>query len=850
MPEMHGIVCRRRAKNSLPDLAKEGDIILGGIFTIHLDPIHDFHTFTLTPKSTGCKSFDFESFRLAQTMIFAIEEINRNENLLPEITLGYSIHDDCSSTAKASKAALALITREEDSVESLKCRGSSNVAAIVGCDMSTNSIVTARTLGPFGIPQVSYYSTCSCLSDKREYPTFFRTIPGDQYQSKLLAELVITFGWTWIGTIRSNSDYGNFGMQGFVEHVKKLGVCIAYSESFYRTDPAEKITNVVQMIKQATTKVVVAFVDSGDMRILLKEIWRQNVTGIQWVGSEAWVTRNFLPPEESAIYLSGTIGPATRRTEIVDLRDYLQNIHPSNFPGNALVIEFWENIFTCSFSTYNGSSSENSSAQYRQCTGKEQMKRMANSYLPANMDGSSYHVYTAVYSIAHALHDMLTCVEGEGPFINNTCAQIANFEPWQMVNYLRTVNFTAKSGEAINFDENGDPVPRYEFVNIQTNLKGSVDIVSVGYYDGSAPVGNELTLNIGDIKWSTTGNTIPRAVCSEPCLPGSRKVSRQGQPMCCFDCAECADGEISNVTDSTECFKCPSEYWSNHAKTVCVLKKVEFLSFGEVLGFVLVTLTLAGISFTLIIAAIFYRYRETPMVKANNSELSFLLLFALLLCFFCSFAFIGEPSSWSCMLRRTAFGVLFVICISCILAKTILVVVAFKATSPNSKVMNWFRAAHQRLGIFGLTSIQGVVCVVWISVSPPYPVKNMRHYRDIIILECDVGSLTAFYLMSAYIALLSIVCLLLAFLARKLPDSFNDAKYITFSMLIFCAVWLTFIPAYVSSPGKYTVAVEVFAIWASSFGLLFCIFLPKCYIIVLKPERNTKKLVMANGDSL
>ncbi|XP_072895177.1 extracellular calcium-sensing receptor-like [Hemitrygon akajei] len=572
MPEMHGIVCRRRAKNSLPDLAKEGDIILGGIFTIHLDPIHDFHTFMLTPKSTGCKSFDFESFRLAQTMIFAIEEINRNENLLPEITLGYSIHDDCSSTAKASKAALALITGEEDSVESLKCRGSSNVAAIVGCDMSTNSIVTARTLGPFGIPQ--------------------------------------------------------------------------------------------------------------------------------------------------------------------------------------------------------------------------------------------------------------------------------------MVNYLRTVNFTAKSGEAVHFDENGDPVPRYEFVNLQTNLKGSVDIVSVGYYDGSAPVGNALTLNIGDIKWSTSGNTIPRAVCSEPCLPGSRRVSRQGQPMCCFDCAECADGEISNVTDSTECFKCPSEYWSNHAKTLCVLKKVEFLSFGEVLGFVLVTLTLAGICFTLITAAIFYRYRETPIVKANNSELSFLLLFALLLCFFCSLAFIGEPSSWSCMLRGTAFGVLFVICISCILTKTILVVVAFKATSPNSKVMNWFRAAHQRLGIFGLTSMQGVVCVVWISVSPPYPVKNMRHYRDIIILECDVGSLTAFYLMSAYIALLSIVCLLLAFLARKLPDSFNDAKYITFSMLIFCAVWITFIPAYVSSPGKYTVAVEVFAIWASSFGLLVCIFLPKCYIILLKPERNTKKLVMANGDSL
>ncbi|XP_062900855.1 extracellular calcium-sensing receptor-like [Mobula hypostoma] len=786
-------------------------------------------------------------------MIFAIEEINQNENLLPGITLGYQIHDDCSSPAIASKAALALINGEEESIEFPQCRGSSNVAAIVCCDMSTNSTGTARTMGSFGIPLVSHYSTCSCLSDKREYPTFFRTIPSDQYQSKLLAELVRTFGWTWIGTIRSNTDYGNFGMQGFVEHVEKFGVCIAYSESFYRTDTAEKISRVVQVIKQASTKVVVAFAHPGEMRILLNEIWRQNVTGIQWIGSESWVTRHFLPPEQRTIYLTGTIGPTTQRTEVDDLRDYLHNVHPSNFPDNILMMEFWENLFTCSFSIDNGTIPENSRDQVRQCTGTELMEGIENSYLPAIMDGSSYHVYKAVYSIAHALHDMFTCVEGDGPFVNNSCAHIANFEPWQLLHYLRSVNFTAKEGETVYFDENGDSVPRYEFVNLQTNFKGSVDIVNVGYYDGSAPAGQELTLNIEKIMWST-GHfpllQIPRAACSEPCRPGTRKVTRKGQPICCFNCVECASGQISNVTDSTDCIKCPSEYWSNYAKTQCVLKKVEFLSFGDVMGFVLVALSVVGVCFTLATAAIFYRYRHTPMVKANNSELSFLLLFALLLCFICSLAFIGHPSGWSCMLRRTAFGIVFVLCISCILGKTILVVVAFKATLPNSSAMNWFGPAQQRLGVFVLTFLQGLVCVVWLSVSPPYPLKNMSYYRDIIILECNVGSLIAFYLVSTYIALLSIVCMVLAFLARKLPDSFNDAKYITFSMLIFCAVWITFIPAYVSSPGKYTVAVEMFAIWASSFGLLVCIFAPKCYIILLKPESNTKKNMMTKEASL
>ncbi|XP_020376617.2 extracellular calcium-sensing receptor-like [Rhincodon typus] len=789
-------------------------------------------------------------FRLMQTMIFAIEEINRSKTLLPNITLGYEIYDDCSTSAIALKAALALLNGKEERIEHPECKGSSNVAAIIGCDISTSSIAAATTIGTFRIPMVSYFSTCSCLSDKQEYPTFFRMIPSDKYQSKLLADLVNTFGWNWIGTIRSNTDYGNFGMRTFIEEAQKHGICIAYSESFYRTDPAEKIRKIVQVIKEATTKVVVGFLHGGDMRVLIKEILRQNITGIQWIGSEGWVTEDIFSPEERGRFLIGAIGPTTRRTEIDGLRDYLVKIHPSRFPDSIFVKKFWETVFSCTLTNGETTMTGSSAFQVQPCTGNEHLDGLENAYLPAIMDGSSYHVYKAVYAVAHALDDMLSCEEGNGPFMNNTCAHILSFEPWQLLHYLQSVNFTAKNGEIVHFDANGDPVPTYELVNLQMNLEGSIAIVNIGYYEGSAPEGQELVLNIGDIVWSSTGKQIPRALCSEPCPPGTRKVSRKGQPTCCFDCAECADGEISNITDSTDCVKCPLEYWSNQQKDRCIPKKIEFLSFQEVLGYVLVALALVGVCLALGAAAVFFQFRETPIVRANNSELSFLLLFALTLCFLCSLIFIGKPTGWSCMLRRTAFGIVFVLCISCILGKTILVVIAFKASLPNNNLMNWFGPMQQRLGVFGLTFLQGLICTIWLIVSPPHPMKNMTYYRNVIILECDMGSLKAFYFVSSYIGTLSTVCFLLAFLARKLPDNFNDAKYITFSMLIFCAVWITFIPAYVSSPGKYTVAVEVFAIWASSFGLLICIFAPKCYIILLKPENNTKKNVMGKGSSL
>ncbi|MEQ2181285.1 hypothetical protein GOODEAATRI_009845 [Goodea atripinnis] len=185
------------------------------------------------------------------------------------------------------------------------------------------------------------------------------------------------------------------------------------------------------------------------------------------------------------------------------------------------------------------------------------------------------------------------------------------------------------------------------------------------------------------------------------------------------------------------------------------------------------------------------------------------------LCFLCSLVFIGRPSAWSCRFQQAAFGISFVLCVSCLQVKTIVVLAAFRSARPGAEaLMRWFGPGQQR-------------------------------GRLQVTLKCAMTSVMGFSLVLGYIGLLGCTSLLLAFLARKLPDNFNEARLITFSMLIFCAVWVAFVPAYVSSPGKYAVAVEIFAILASSYGLLVCIFAPKCFIILLRPEKNTKKHLMA-----
>ncbi|KAM8972569.1 vomeronasal type-2 receptor 26-like [Pelodytes ibericus] len=340
---------------------------------------------------------------------------------------------------------------------------------------------------------------------------------------------------------------------------------------------------------------------------------------------------------------------------------------------------------------------------------------------------------------------------------------------------------------------------------------------------------------------------VPLSICSPSCPPGFRKAAFPGRPVCCFQCVLCPSGEISNQTDSLDCLRCPWNQWPNIEQSQCLLKAIEFLSFEESLGTTLLATSVASSTIPVVLLALFIHYKTTPIVRANNYTLSCLLLASLSLCFLCSVIFIGYPQPEKCLLRQVTFGMVFTLCVSCILAKTITVVIAFNATKPGSSLKKWTgsRVSYCVIGLSVL--IQLVVCTVWLSLYPPFPENDTGSQVGVIIIGCNEGSPTGFWSMLGYLGLLATVSFIVAFLARRLPDSFNEAKFITFSMLAFLSVWISYIPASLSARGKYTVAMEIFAILSSSWGLVICIFVPKCFIIIFRPELNTKNSLMGRG---
>uniref|UniRef100_A0A803TTL0 G-protein coupled receptors family 3 profile domain-containing protein n=1 Tax=Anolis carolinensis TaxID=28377 RepID=A0A803TTL0_ANOCA len=523
-------------------------------------------------------------------------------------------------------------------------------------------------------------------------------------------------------------------------------------------------------------------------------------------------------------FINGALSISRLPKKVSGFHEFLQDRKPDTDQEDGFIGDFWQQAFMCSFPRLNlDESPENI------CTEENKLETLPMSVFEMSMTSHSYSIYNAVYAVAHALHDM-----DSSKFKHRTTG-IRDLQKNALHHFLKCVIFNNTVGEQISFNKNGELIAGFDIVNWVTFPNETFSRVKVGRIDPQS---------LPTVEFTVHEDAQPLSLCNDHCYPGYSKRKKEGKPFCCYDCIPCPEGKISAQKDVDNCFQCPEDHYPNKKRDFCIPKSLTFLTFEEALGTSLASSALLLFCVTSVVLGIFLKHRDTPIVKANNRTLTYTLLLSLLLSFLCALLFIGKPQKMTCLLRQTAFGIIFLVAISSVLAKTITVILAFQATKPECMWRKWLGKRMATSIVLSSLLIQATICTVWLSTFPPFPDLDVNSMAEEVILKCNEGSITMFYCLLGFMGFLSICSFTSAFFARKLPDSFNEAKFITFSMLVFCSVWISFVPTYLSSKGKYMVAVEIFSILASSAGLLGFIFFPKCYIIILRPDMNTKEQVM------
>ncbi|XP_033024311.1 vomeronasal type-2 receptor 26-like [Lacerta agilis] len=684
-------------------------------------------------------------------------------------------------------ATMQLMSSKEKIVPNYICDIQNKLIAVVGGLDPLISHHIATVLDIYKIPQL-IYGPAPVMNDKTTGLSFYQMSPKDALQHAGILNLLLHFKWTWIGVLISNDEYGERFVQTVFPVFTGKGICFAFIER------SSKFTIVTEMydtlhegakindkIIDSKANVVVA---NGESYLIVYLRWLPYASERECTINKVWIltaqielTSMVFQRTWDTDIVHGVLSFSVHSSDLPGFKTFIESKSPSSTTGDGFIRDFWQQAFGCVFLSVDGN----------------------------KVDGD-------------------ICTE------------------WEVHHFLKIVSFNNSAGDKISFDQNGELVTGFDIINWIISSNQSFHRVKVGRMDPQASPDQVFTINKDAITWHNWFNQVqPISLCSESCYPGSSKKLKEGKPFCCYDCIPCPEGKFSDQKDMNACSTCTAKTYPSKTRDFCIPKFISFLSYKEPLGISLAFFALLFCLITVLVLGIFLKHHNTPIVKANNRNLAYTLLISVLLCFLSALLFIGHPKQVLCLLRQTTFGMIFSVAVSCVLAKTTTVVLAFIATKPGSRMRKWVGRSLANAIVLSCSLIQAGICTVWLVTSPPFPDVDMHSVTEEIVLECNEGSMTMFYCVLGYISFLAIISFVVAFFARKLPNSFNEAKFITFSMLVFCSVWLSFISSYPSSKGKYMVAVEIFSILASSAGLLGCIFLPKCYIIVLRPELNNRE---------
>uniref|UniRef100_UPI003AAB4545 taste receptor type 1 member 1 n=1 Tax=Centroberyx gerrardi TaxID=166262 RepID=UPI003AAB4545 len=801
-------------------LQLQGDFSIAGLFPLHYTDAPGSGLPALGTCNKGRKNK--HGYFLMQALRFAVEEINSNatgrQPLLPGVKLGYQVYDICSVPASVL-ATLDLLGQQHQTEGDTDPNPDSNLeqraVAVIGPDSSSKSFTPAALLGAYLVPQISYEASNEMLSNKILYPAFFRTIPSDKNQVAAMIQLLVRFKWTWIALLGSDNAYGLQGMQSLSQQAAQHDICIAYQGVIPKrtADTDQYMRSMVENILTTKVNTIVVFSSKSKLSGFFPFVVERNVTGKVWIGTEDWSVATLISGIPGIHTIGTVLGVSIKNTAISGFEEFERKSadvskQQSDTQGSS-----------------NGAM--NLGAACLQSTDLYSFS-LENFSLEKYDITSSFNVYKAVYAVAHGLHQALGCDSGE-------CHK-KTVHPWQLLPWLRQVRFTLEN-TSVYFDKNGDPPTGYDIVTwVWRGTDWSLRVVG-----SFTPDPTQLTLDAAQIEWpdTETSGSAPLSICSPDCPAGHRKL-QTGQHKCCFDCLACPAATFLNKSGSTTCQPCLREEWAPPLSEQCLNRTVLLLAWDAPLSVALLFLLALCLLMTSGSALILLLHLNTPVAKSAGGRTCLLMLAALTAAAASSLCHFGPPSRPACLLKQPLFIFSFSVCLACITVRAFQVVCIFKLSSKLPQAYDtWAKNHGPEFTILLVSATILLVSVLRVALNPPQPSQDLGFYSDSIVLECSNTLSLGAWLELAYVSLLSALCFSFSYMGKDLPANYNEAKCVTFSLMVYMISWMSFFTLYLISRGPFTQAAHVLAILSSVLVFLGGYFLPKIYIIVLRPKMNT-----------
>ncbi|NXG06047.1 GRM7 protein, partial [Sakesphorus luctuosus] len=333
------------------------------------------------------------------------------------------------------------------------------------------------------IPQISYASTAPELSDDRRYDFFSRVVPPDSFQAQAMVDIVKALGWNYVSTLASEGNYGEKGVESFMQISREAGgLCIAQSLKIPqdRKDKTLDYDKIIrQLLETPNARAIVIFANDEDIKQILAAAKRADQVGhFLWVGSDTWGSKvsPLLQQEDVA---EGAITILPKRATIEGFDAYFTSRTLENNRRNVWFAEYWEENFNCKL-TITGSKKEDTD---RKCTGQERIGKDS----PYEQEGKVQFVIDAVYAMAHALHRMSRdlCADGAG-----LCSDMERAGGKRLLKYIRGVSFNGSAGTPVMFNKNGDAPGRYDIFQFHSTNTSSPGYRLVGQWT------DDLQLNV------------------------------------------------------------------------------------------------------------------------------------------------------------------------------------------------------------------------------------------------------------------------------------------------------------------------------------------------------------------